>query len=79
MLAISVDPVTDQLSTKRRPYCGVLLLIICVRMLTYYYACLRMVTCACMHGIAHAQFCSRPRVVVIIPGTLTADGGRYNW
>ena len=46
-------------------------------MLTYYYVCLRMVTCACMHGIAHAQFCSRPRVVVIIPGTLTADGGRY--
>ena len=42
-----------------------MLLIICVRMLTYYYVCLRMVTCACMHGIAHAQFCSRPRVVVI--------------
>ena len=38
-----------------------------------------MVTCACMHGIAHAQFCSRPNVVVIIPGTLTADGGCYNW
>ena len=55
-----------------------MLLIICVRMLTYYYVCLRMVTCACMHGIAHAQFCSRPRVVAIIPGTLTADGGRYS-
>ena len=24
------------------------------------------VMCACIHGIAHDQFCSRPRVVVII-------------
>ena len=35
--------------------------------------------CTCMHGIAHAQFCSRPRVLVIIPGIVLAGDGRNIW
>ena len=43
-------------------------LLFVVRMLNtitfaYVWLC---VTCTCMHDIAHAQLCSRPRVLVII-------------